>query len=330
VKGIIVAGLADLKTELAADKMMDPRIKVKILRTVDISYGMERGLQEAIGLSEDILADATLTKERKLLQSFFDEVAKPEGNYATGTREVLLTLEQSAVDLLLCWEELPILRCALHHAKEESIVAYFTPSPKKRQPSITDLLACKGIEDPTGYEMVECVPLVEWLCDNYDNFGARLEFVSSNSDQGAQFASGFGGLGAVLRYRFDTSAYDDDGAVIEVADESDEEAGFFMDDDGGEDESSESDKDDSSDWDSFNAEGAKESTEKEAESPRRAEKKKPDPTEEQKEVPKTVPVPKKTFNVDAPVLMPKKAAPVSCAVAPESSPATDASALLAN
>jgi len=327
VKGIIVAGLADLKTELATDKMMDPRIKVKILRTVDVSYGMERGLQEAIGLSEDILADATLTKERKLLQSFFDEVAKPEGNYATGTREVLLTLEQSAVDLLLCWEELPILRCALHHAKEESIVAYFTPSPKKRHPSITDLLACKGIDDPTGYEMVECVPLVEWLCDNYDNFGARLEFVSSNSDQGAQFASGFGGLGAVLRYRFDTSAYDED-AIVEVADESDEEDGFFMDDDVGEDESSESDKDDSSDWDSFNAEGAKESTEKEAESPRRAERK-PD-TEEQKEVPKIVPVPKKTFNIDAPVFLPKKAAPVSCAVAPESSPATDAPALLAN
>jgi len=330
VKGIIVAGLADLKTELATDKMMDPRIKVKILRTVDISYGMERGLQEAIVLSEDILADATLTKERKLLQSFFDEVAKPEGNYATGTREVLLTLEQSAVDLLLCWEELPILRCALHHAaKEESIVAYFTPSRKKRQPSITDLLACRGINDSTGYEMTECVPLVEWLCDNYDRFGARLEFVSNNSDEGAQFASGFGGLGAVLRYHFDTSVYDEEGVVV-AADDSDEEDDFFMDeDDGG--ESSESEKDDSSDWDSFNAKGPAESEkEKETEPPKVAARK-PD-VKEQKEVPKTVPAPKKTgFNLDAPVFLPKKptAATVGC-VAPAPSSATNSPSLLAN
>jgi len=246
VTGIIVAGLADLKTELVTDKMLDPRIKAKVLRTVDISYGMERGLQEAIVQSEDILADASLTKERKHLQSFFNEVAQTDGNYATGTREVLLAFEQGAVDLLLCWEDLPTLRCTLRSkTKNDEVVTCFTPTRKNPHPSVTDLLAGKGVEDPTGYELKESVPLLEWLCDSYSRHGARLEFISKNSDQGVQFVDGFGGVGAVLRYHIDFSCFDEEPDAYASADgKSDDEDDFFIDEDS-------SSKEEAEDWDDF-------------------------------------------------------------------------------
>ena len=46
----------------------------------------------------------------------------------------------------------------------------------------------------------------ELLCDTelaekYRDFGAQLEFVSDRSSEGNQFVRGFGGIGAILRYK---------------------------------------------------------------------------------------------------------------------------------
>ena len=51
--------------------------------------------------------------------------------------------------------------------------------------------------------MVDSMALTEWLANNYNNFGAELEFVTDRSQEGSQFCKGFGGLGGLLRYRVD-------------------------------------------------------------------------------------------------------------------------------
>ena len=55
----------------------------------------------------------------------------------------------------------------------------------------------------TGQEMelVDQGSFLEWLAENYKNFGATLEFVSDRSSEGNQFVKGFGGIGAMLRYK---------------------------------------------------------------------------------------------------------------------------------
>lgn len=40
-----------------------------------------------------------------------------------------------------------------------------------------------------------------FLIANYKEFGANLEFVSDRSSEGNQFVKGFGGIGAMLRYK---------------------------------------------------------------------------------------------------------------------------------
>jgi peptide chain release factor subunit 1 len=73
----------------------------------------------------------------------------------------------------------------------------------------------KGMADlykdkDTGAEndVVSKESLSEWIVNNYMNFGAKLEFVSDKSSEGSQFARGFGGIGAMLRYRVEFENFD--------------------------------------------------------------------------------------------------------------------------
>lgn len=47
---------------------------------------------------------------------------------------------------------------------------------------------------------MECQPLLEWLANNYKNFGATLEIITDKSQEGSQFVRGFGGIGGKLFY----------------------------------------------------------------------------------------------------------------------------------
>lgn len=62
----------------------------------------------------------------------------------------------------------------------------------------------------------------EWLAENYKNFGAELDFVTDKSSEGAQFVQGFGGVGAILRYKVNFD---------QLADEDSEEDEYYDDDD---------------------------------------------------------------------------------------------------
>jgi peptide chain release factor subunit 1 len=44
VKGLVLAGSADFKNVLSTTELLDPRLKCKILKIVDVSYGGENGL----------------------------------------------------------------------------------------------------------------------------------------------------------------------------------------------------------------------------------------------------------------------------------------------
>ena len=48
------------------------------------------------------------------------------------------------------------------------------------------------------WEIIEKELLVEWLAENYKKYGAKLEFVTNRSQEGAQFVRGFGGVGGIF------------------------------------------------------------------------------------------------------------------------------------
>lgn len=51
VKGIVIAGSANLKTDLQNSDLFDKRLNNVVLASIDIAYGMDQGLQNAITLA---------------------------------------------------------------------------------------------------------------------------------------------------------------------------------------------------------------------------------------------------------------------------------------
>ncbi|GFR30624.1 eukaryotic peptide chain release factor subunit 1 [Trichonephila clavata] len=203
VAGLILAGSADFKTELSQSDMFDPRLQVKILKLVDVSYGGENGFNQAIELSAEVLSNVKFIQEKKLIGRYFDEISQDTGKYCFGVEDTLKALEMGSVEILIAWENLDIVRYVLkNHVTDEDKVLHLTPEQEKDKTHFTD--NDTGVE----LELVDSLPLLEWLANNYKSFGATLEIITDRSQEGSQFVKGFGGIGGILRYRVDFQSLD--------------------------------------------------------------------------------------------------------------------------
>jgi len=201
ISGMILAGSADFKTELSQSDMFDPRLQAKIIKLVDVSYGGENGFNQAIELAAESLANVKFIQEKKLINSYFDQISQDTGKYCFGVEDTLRALEMGAVETLICWENLDIQRYSLkNHTTGESKVLHLTTEQEKDKTHFTD--KDTGVE----LELEESMPFLEWLANNYKNFGATLEIITDRSQEGSQFVRGFGGIGGMLRYKVDFQA----------------------------------------------------------------------------------------------------------------------------
>lgn len=69
--------------------MLDPRIKNAVVKIVDVSYGGDNGFNQAIELSADTLANVKFVQEKKLISTYFDELARDTGKYCFGVSDTL-------------------------------------------------------------------------------------------------------------------------------------------------------------------------------------------------------------------------------------------------
>lgn len=198
VAGLILAGSADFKTELSQSDMFDQRLQAKIVKLVDVSYGGENGFNQAIELSAEVLSNVKFIQEKKLISRFFDEIKQETGKVCYGVQETLKGLEMGAVEIIIVYENLDINRWVLKNpSTSEEIVLHLSPAKEKDKSFLIDK------ETGTELEVGECMPLLEWLANNYKSFGATLEIISDRSQEGSQFVSGFNGMGGLLRYQVD-------------------------------------------------------------------------------------------------------------------------------
>ena len=64
VNGLVLAGSADFKNDLNNSDMFDPRLQTKVVNVVDVSYGFENGLNQAIEKSAESLQNVKFMKEK--------------------------------------------------------------------------------------------------------------------------------------------------------------------------------------------------------------------------------------------------------------------------
>jgi peptide chain release factor subunit 1 len=197
VQGIVLAGSADFKSELMRSDLFDPRLAKIVIKMCDVSYGGENGFNQAIELSADTLSNVKLMKEKKLLQKYMDQISQDTGQYCFMVDDTLRALDLGAVEDLIIWDNLDVLRFQLRNTttSEEKIIHLY-PDQEKDDNHFRD-------ENGVELEIVEKEPLVEWFANNYKLFGCNLEFVTDRSSEGTQFVKGFGGIGGILRWKVD-------------------------------------------------------------------------------------------------------------------------------
>jgi peptide chain release factor subunit 1 len=207
VQGIVLAGSADFKTELMRSDLFDQRLAKIVIKMVDVSYGGENGFNQAFELSADALSNVKLMKEKKLLQKYMDEISQDTGRYCFMVDDTLKALDLGAVEDLIIWDNLEIIRYVLRNPSSGvDLVKHLNKSQEGDDNNFRD--PDTGVE----LETQDKEPLVEWFANNYKNFGCNLEFVTDRSSEGTQFVKGFGGIGGILRWKVDfveMSSYDD-------------------------------------------------------------------------------------------------------------------------
>ncbi|KAI9772894.1 MAG: Polypeptide release factor (eRF1) in translation termination [Geoglossum simile] len=217
VAGLILAGSADFKNDLNQSDMFDQRLQSKVIKVVDVSYGGENGFNQAIELSSETLSNVKFIQEKKLISRYFDEISQDSGKVCYGIEDTLKALELGAAETLIVFENLDITRWKLSTASGAEVILHST---KAQESGSREAFMDKD----TGQEMelIEQMPFLEWLAEKYKDFGASLEFVSDKSSEGNQFVKGFGGIGALLRYKvnFEQLAdYDDDDEYYDDSEE---------------------------------------------------------------------------------------------------------------
>lgn len=101
LKGIIVGGPIPTKEEFLKQSQLVTQLKDKVIGVKDIGGTGMHGLHELVEASEDLLAEQEMTKQRQILDLFFEKLAKEPNKVAYGTAEVEDRLIKGAVDKLI-------------------------------------------------------------------------------------------------------------------------------------------------------------------------------------------------------------------------------------
>ena len=144
-----------------------------------MSYGGENGLNQAITQSADALANVRFVEEKRLISKFFEEISLDTGMIVFGVADSMKAMEMSAVDKVLLYEDIEITRYEIKNpVKNETRVHYLNPTQEK------DPKYFKDPETGIDLEIVSQEPLGDWLCVNYQNYGAKIELITDKTQEG--------------------------------------------------------------------------------------------------------------------------------------------------
>ena len=107
MKGILVGGPIPTKDEFLDQGQLVTALKEKVIAVKDIGGTEMHGLQELVEVSQDVLAEQEITKQRLILDLFFEKLAKEPNKVSYGEAEVEDRLTRGAVEKLIISKSLP-------------------------------------------------------------------------------------------------------------------------------------------------------------------------------------------------------------------------------
>lgn len=107
LKGILVGGPIPTKDEFLEQGQLLTQLKNKVIAVRDIGGTEMHGLQELVERCSDTLSEQEITKQRVILDLFFEKLAKEPNKVSYGEAEVEDRLNRGAVDKLIISKSLP-------------------------------------------------------------------------------------------------------------------------------------------------------------------------------------------------------------------------------
>jgi len=101
LKGILVGGPIPTKDEFLDQGQLVTKLKEKVIAVKDIGGTGMHGLQELVQNCQDVLAEQAITKQKLILDQFFERLAKEPNKVAYGEAEVEDRLTRGAVEKLI-------------------------------------------------------------------------------------------------------------------------------------------------------------------------------------------------------------------------------------
>jgi peptide chain release factor subunit 1 len=162
-----------------------------VLGIVNTSYTGDYGLQEAVERGEDIISEASITKERRILERFFDEFGKDSGLAVYGFKEVLGALKKGNLELLILSEEFDSVKADL-----ECSCGFKTSKVLNRD----QLDSQKCPECNSALEVTGERELTEDMIKLAEQMSTTVEIVSTSTGKGEQIRE-LGGIVGILRFK---------------------------------------------------------------------------------------------------------------------------------
>jgi len=101
LKGILIGGPIPTKDEFVEGAYLPTQLQDKIIGVKDQGDTSEAGLQDLVELSQDVLANQEIIKEKKLLEKFFDGLGKFPELTPYKFEKIKKVLDYGAVDILI-------------------------------------------------------------------------------------------------------------------------------------------------------------------------------------------------------------------------------------
>ncbi|MBI5047211.1 hypothetical protein HZC07_05795, partial [Candidatus Micrarchaeota archaeon] len=190
VKGVIVGGPGPAKDGFI--KLNHFNYQIKIMGVVDAGYTDEYGVREVLAKSESILSQQEAVKEKVLVDRFIKEVVT-DGLATYGEKEVRNAIVTKQAELVLLSEGLT------HTTGTYKCAGCENEAKKASRDKHEDTIECENCHAQMKLQKEE--PLIEELDELAKSLEIKVEIVSTNTTEGNQFFTGFGGIGAMLRYK---------------------------------------------------------------------------------------------------------------------------------
>ncbi|MEM4366967.1 MAG: peptide chain release factor aRF-1 [Candidatus Anstonellales archaeon] len=185
-QGVIIGGPGPAKEDFL--KMRPFNYQIKILGVVNTGYTDEYGLREIVNSMSSILDNQEAVKEKKIVNRFLQEVIKDGlATYGYGPVKGAILSKQASLVMLSEGLEMYFRKYRCRKCRQEFEVI---EKKNERQKHCGD--------DP---ELLEDKDLVEYLSDLAEEMQIEVALISTDTDEGIQFLNGYGGIGALLRYK---------------------------------------------------------------------------------------------------------------------------------